>query len=256
MNAAFARALLDPHTPPPAGLRAWNGSDPARRFAVHRNTVVASLVDALADTFPVVQAIVGAEFFRAMAAVFVRLQPPASPLLHAYGAGFAGFIENFAPAHSLPYLPDLTRLEFARVASCHAADAAPLSAQSAAGALTCGERVGALRPVVHPAARWLASRHAVVSLWAAHQGEGELQQIDLSQAESALIVRPAHDVLVLRCDAGTTAFLDAAAQRRGLADCARAAMQAHAGFDLAATLSLLMAHGALSALTLTPESTP
>jgi hypothetical protein len=256
MNAAFAHALLDPRLPPPAGLRAWNGSDPARRFAVHRNNVLASLVDALAETFPVVQALVGVEFFRAMAAVFARLQPPASPLLHVYGDGFAGFIETFAPAHSLPYLADLARLEFARVASCHAADAAPLSAQAASEVLACGERVGALRLVVHPAARWLASRHPVVSLWAAHQGEGDLQHIDLTQAEAVLVVRPALDVLVLRCDAGTTSFLDAAAQRRGLADCAAAAMQAHAAFDLTATLSLLMAHGALSALTLPPESTP
>ena len=67
----WAAALLDPERPAPPGLRAWNGSDPARRFAVHRNNVVASLVSALADGFPVVQALVGEEFFRAMAAVFV-----------------------------------------------------------------------------------------------------------------------------------------------------------------------------------------
>ena len=42
----WAAALLDPERPPPPGLRAWNGSDPARRFAVHRNNVVASLVSA------------------------------------------------------------------------------------------------------------------------------------------------------------------------------------------------------------------
>ena len=47
-QTAFAAALLDPDLPPPDRLIAWNGSDPARRFAVYRNNVVVSLVDALA----------------------------------------------------------------------------------------------------------------------------------------------------------------------------------------------------------------
>ena len=75
-QTAFAAALLDPGLPPVEGLRAWNNSDPARRFAVYRNNVLVSLVDALADTFPVVQELVGAAFFRAMARVFALANPP------------------------------------------------------------------------------------------------------------------------------------------------------------------------------------
>lgn len=48
---AIAAALLDPAQPCPPGLTTWNGSDPAHRFAVYRNNVIVSLVDALADTF-------------------------------------------------------------------------------------------------------------------------------------------------------------------------------------------------------------
>ena len=51
-QAAFAQALLDPDLPCPSGLCTWNGSDPARRFAVYRNNVVVSLIDALADIVP------------------------------------------------------------------------------------------------------------------------------------------------------------------------------------------------------------
>lgn len=56
----FAAALLDPQAGCPRGLRAWNGCDAARPLAVNRNDVMSSLVDALADTFPVVQALVAA----------------------------------------------------------------------------------------------------------------------------------------------------------------------------------------------------
>ena len=52
---AFVAALFDAELPPPTGLTAWNGSDPATRFAVYRNNVVVSLIDALADTYPVTQ---------------------------------------------------------------------------------------------------------------------------------------------------------------------------------------------------------
>lgn len=242
----LALALLAARPPCPPGLRAWNGSDPARRFAVHRNNVVASLVDALADTFPVVQALVGEEFFRAMAAVFVRAQPPASPLMHRYGGDLPAFIEGFGPARGLAYLADVARLEFARVQACHAADAPALSPAAARHALACGEQLGALRLVPHPAARWLASAHPVVSLWAAHHGEGRLEDIDPARAEAALVVRPALEVLVLPCGAGTAAFLACAADGGGLAACVEAGAAADAGFEPAATLSLLMAHGALS----------
>jgi hypothetical protein len=158
MNTAFAAALLDPALPCPGRLRAWNGSDATRRFSVHRNNVVGSLVDALADTFPVVQALVGTEFFGAMAAGFVRAQPPRSPLMHRYGGELPAFIEGFAPARSLPYLSDVARLEFARVQACHAADAQPLTAELAGAVLASGVDLAALRPVLHPALRWLRFR--------------------------------------------------------------------------------------------------
>lgn len=248
----LALALLDARPSCPPGLRAWNGSDPARRFAVHRNNVVASLVDALGDTFPVVQALVGEEFFRAMATVFARAHPPGSPLMHRYGGDLPAFIEGFAPARGLAYLADVARLEFARVQACHAADAPPLSPAAATRALASGGPVGALRLAPHPAARWLASAHPVVSVWAAHQGEGRLEDVDLSRGEGALVVRPALDVLVLPCGAGTVAFLSCAARGGGLAACVEAGAVADAGFEPAATLSLLMAHGALSAV-LPPE---
>ena len=57
--AAFAAALHDPGAPIPEGLTAPQGAPLGERFAVYRNNVHASLVDVLADRFPVVQALVG-----------------------------------------------------------------------------------------------------------------------------------------------------------------------------------------------------
>jgi hypothetical protein len=247
-QATFAAALLDPMLPPPKGLRAWNGSDPAVRLAVYRNNVLSSLIDALADTFPVTQQLVGDEFFRAMAGVFVRKAPPRSRILAFYGEAFSGFISGFEPAASLPYLADVARLEMARVRAFHAADAEPVSNEAVALALADAERADQLRLVLHPSVKVLGSAFAMVSLWAAHQGEGDLAAIDTDVAEQALVLRQGLEVLVLRLPPGAPEFLLALRRGRPLAEAAAAALSAAAGFDLSAALALCLGHGAITSI--------
>ena len=251
-RAAFAAALLEPAHPGPAGLRTWNGSDPQARLAVYRNNVVSSLVDALADTFPVVQLLVGEAFFRAMAATFVRRSPPRSCVLATYGEHLPDFIDTFEPARSLPYLADMARLEFARVRAWHAADAPVAAAEALAQALGWGDRLAEVRLKLHPAVSLVASRHAVVSLWAAHQGDAAqieaMPAIDVDRPETALVLRTGLDVLVLPMPPGAAAFVQAAGVGVGLGEAAARGMKYDAAFDLAATLSMLITHGALSAL--------
>ena len=80
-HRVFADRLFSTQPACPPGLTTWNQSDPGRRFAVYRNNVMVSLIDALADTFPVVQQLVGEVFFRAMAGVFARQSPPRSSMV-------------------------------------------------------------------------------------------------------------------------------------------------------------------------------
>ncbi len=247
--AAFAAALLDPDRTCPEGLRAWNGSDPGARLAVYRNNVLGSLVDALAATFPVVQELVGESFFRAMASVFVRRSPPRSRVLAHYGFDFPPFIAQFEPARQVPYLADVARLEVARVRAYYAADAEAVAAEAVAVALAAGgDRIGELQLVLQPSLSTVESPHAVVSLWAAHQGEGELGAVDVDVPECAFVVRPGLDVLVLKAPAGAAAFVAAIRQGGRLGDAATLAADAAPAFDLTATLSLLLGHGALTSL--------
>lgn len=247
-EAEFAMALLDPVKPCPPGLRAWNGSDPARRLAVYRNNVISSLIDALADTFPVVQQLVGTEFFRAMAAVFVRRHPPRSRILAHYGDGFAAFVAGFDPAASLPYLPDVARLEHARLQALHAADAPAIAEEVLAQALAHAEALAGMRFQWHPSLAVIESPHAVVTLWAAHETDGEIPAVSIDQPEQAIVLRDGLDVLVLPVDPGAAHFV-----ARTLADdtfgiAATAASGVHSLFDLGSALSLLMRHRALAGL--------
>lgn len=247
IQSAFADALLAPEAVCPPGLLAWNGSDPGRRFAVYRNNVMVSLIDALADSYPVTQELVGEEFFAAMARLFVQAQPPRSPVLALYGEGFADFIEAFPPAAGLVYLADVARLEMRRVQAWHAADAAPLTEQELAR-LLADASLPLARFVLHPSLVVLRSRHAVVSLWAAHQTDdvaAALAQVAVDQAEAALVLRVGLEVDITRIGEGAAAFVGGLQQGLTFGAAAGQALTVEPEFDLAATLGMLIRGGAI-----------
>lgn len=250
----FAAVLLDPDAPCPNGLIAWNGSDPTRRLAVYRNNVISSLIDALADTFPVTLELVGEAFFRAMAGIFVRGAPPQSARLAEYGDGLPAFIERFEPACSVPYLADVARLEMLRVRAFHAADADPLTPEQIAQALADPEQLPTLQVTCHPSLSILSSRYAVVSLWAAHQGLGDLASVNPAVPENALVVRVGWEVQVIALPPGGDTLVTGLAQGLTLGEAAALAMAAHAEFDLTANLALLLRYDALSSLNLLTEA--
>lgn len=191
IHDVWMQTLLDPGQPCPPGVTTWNGSDPAQRFTVYRNNVMVSLIDAIADTFPVVEQLVGTDFFRAMAWVFVQAHPPRSPQLVHYGQEFPEFIATFPPAAELPYLPDLARLERAYVAAFHAADAEPMAAAAWQALLATPELLTTVQFRFQPSLRVLRSEYAIASLWAVHQADSGLSlgALDPGCAENAWVIR-------------------------------------------------------------------
>jgi len=231
----FAATLLDRSKPVPDGIR----SRPERRFAVYRNNVYVSLVEALATRFPVCRALVGDEFFRAMARDFVAAHPPRSPLLMTYGDDFGDFIDGFAPAAPVPYLGDVARLEAARTRAYHAEDAEPLGAEAFAGIEPMV--LPTVRLALHPSLELLASRFPVVSIWEAHQDNAAaLQSLDLSADEDALVLRPRLEVETYRLPPGAYWFLRALSASRALGEAAADACAAMPGFDLVSSFALLI----------------
>lgn len=243
-QATFAAALLDVQSPCPEGLCSANGADPESRFAVYRNNVQSSLINALGDSYPVVAQLVGEEFFRAMAAVFIQAQPPHSPLMSLYGEDFADFIESFEPTFSVPYLADVARLEHLRTVAYHAADASPISAEEITAALSAPDSLSELRFGLHPSLRLLDSSHAVVAIWAAHQHDATLEGINLHQEQYALVLRNCLDVEVFALEHGASVFIRQLLDGQALL----AAAENSPLFDLSQTLALLIAHNAITHL--------
>jgi hypothetical protein len=244
-QSAFAAGLLEA-TPPPAGVTAWNSPSPERRYGVYRNNVAASLTGALATRFPAAERIVGPDFFRAMAAVFIRLNPPRSPLLLAYGDDFPDFAANFEPAREIAYLADVMRIEAARTRAYHAADAAPLDPQVLAE--IAPDRLGGLVLVPHPSLSALSSPHPAVMIWALNAGERPVEPVADWRGQDALVVRPHMIVEVVPLPPAGAPFFGHLAQGRALAEAASTAMAADAAFDLSANLAILLRAGAFTAI--------
>lgn len=238
--ADIGSALLAPERPVPPGIAR------PERFAVYRNNVVVGLIEALAAAYPATKALVGERFFNAMAGVYVRAEPPASPVLIHYGAGFPAFIETFPPAGRLPFLADVARLERLWLMAYHGPEAAPvpLDALAQLPETALAEVLLAL----HPTTGLFASRHPVAALWAANTGRGTHEAVDLRRAETALVLRPHDRVEVLVLNPGEAAFVDALRAGRPLGAAAEAALASDPCFSFATALRRIFAVGAVAGI--------
>ncbi len=239
---AFSAALLDPALPVPPGLVGPDGEPSERRFAVYRNNVVAGLMEALKAAFPAVCRIVGDEFFGAMARSYVVFEPPASPILLDYGAGFPDFVAGFEPAATLPYLPDVARIERAWTEAYHAPESLPLQAPDFA--VIDADRLAELHLSLHPSLRIVRSRLPALTIWRMNAADGVPGPVDLAAGgEDTLVVRPAAEVEVRSMPPGGAPFVARLADGKSIAEAVTAALTAAPRFDLPGNLAGLIAAG-------------
>lgn len=221
------------------------GGQPARkRFGIYRNNVTVSLVTALSEVFTTVQNLVGEEFFRAMARLYVQDNPPTSRLLFEYGASFPAFIGQFEPAAELPFLPDVARLERLWLDSFHAADATPLD-----GTLlqrVAPEQLASLTFAPHPATRLFRGNHAAVTIMARDRAGEPLDGLDPFVAEDGLITRPAYDPEIRHLPQGGADFVGLLMEGHTLGEAAGAALSADSNFNLPGAISAIIEAAAFS----------
>jgi hypothetical protein len=183
---------------------------PVDRVSIYRNTSRIALTNALRLNYPAVQRLVGEEFFTAAADVFITKDPPRMAWLDFYGAALPEFLERFTPAASLPYLPDVARLERAASRALHAADAKALAPAELADLPQSAP--GSVSFVPHPSVGLLSSRYPVDAIWrTVLAGDGAaLSAIDLDSGGVWLLTeRTADGVEVTRLDERCWRFAEA-----------------------------------------------
>lgn len=247
----FSPALLDPQQPVPAGVTGNGGKAAGKRFNVYRNNVTVSLVNALADTFPAIQRIVGEAFFRAMARVYVRQSPPTSRLLFEYGETFAAFIETFEPAVEMPWLADVARIERRWLDSYHAVDAPAVGPEHLAA--IAPERLADTRFIPHPASHIIRSEFPAADIFAMNRQDGAARPLEDHSPQNALITRPDLEVTVRTLPLGGADFLQSLFDGNTLSQAAAATMGSTPTFDLPTNIAGMLEAGVFASVHRTAE---
>jgi hypothetical protein len=207
------------------------------REQIYRNNVFISLTGALADVYPVVKRLVGEPFFNQLARRYMRSHPSRSGNLHDFGAGLPAFVSANRALETLPYLPDIARLEWACHEAFHAAELAP------AGLARLSEYS---KVPVHPSVRLVASRYPVLAIWQANQDD-DPRVVDLDAGGDWLIVfRQGLECQILRSSAGELALLAALRAGTPLGRACEAAIAAEPELDLGAAMGRFVTCGFFS----------
>jgi hypothetical protein len=217
----------------------------ATALAVYRNNYFGNLHDTLAYAYPVIEQLVGKEFFRLLARQFIETHPSADGNLHHYGAQMAGFIATFEPAQSLVYLSDVAALEWACHCAYFAEDDATLDIRSLSK-VPAG-RYADLVLRTHPACHVVCSRYPITAIWQAHQpGANRDFHINLENGPSnALVSRQHKTVIVREMKEAEATWLQSIRSGVSVGNATAAALERDPDFDLNAALKNLVECGIL-----------
>lgn len=239
LQIRFAEGLLDGRCEPVELFRG-PGELAARRLALYRGNLAANWERALANAYPVLKALVGDQFFHALARRFGRAQAFGEGDLNRLGAGLATFLEQFEAVRDFPYFPDMARLEWALHCAHYAADAPALEMESLARLDPAA--IDELRLEFRPGTDLIASPWAIGMIWSAHQADsGQALPADPAQPSRNLVYRPQWRAQTRSLAAGEFAALSALSSGQSLGAALEAALDAQADFDPAGAFPLWIA---------------
>jgi hypothetical protein len=214
---------------------------PLTGLETYRNNVLAGFANALALEFPVIERLVGVQYFRQLAQRFQRRYPSRSGNLQAIGAQFADFLQSEYAGSGYAYLADVAQLEWACETVSHVAtDTRANLAQFESCDVT---DFSTLRLRRRRDSLLLASIYPIVTIWSSNlPGQSIVDDIDLSSGGEFAAVIHNRQVEVVTLTAGSFALLQSLESHMTLAEALDAALQAQADFDLESELAKLFRH--------------
>jgi Putative DNA-binding domain len=236
IRTAFAQALLDADAR--ARMRATDRVHGGAPSSIYYNNNLSGLASALRLRFPVVQQLVGAEFFAAMGVAYAAEGPHGVLAGRDDGEDFPEFVDRFAPAEAAPYLGDVARIERARWLAHQAADAVPV--ERAVLTARPAERLDALRLRLHPSVAIVSSQYPVFSIWQVNQDAERVAPISPWAPEAALVARPFLRVETRRIPHGSARFIQELARGGTFSAAVLSGTAAAVAFDRRQAIALLI----------------
>jgi Putative DNA-binding domain len=236
LQVRFTDALFDGAVEPVRAEIVADGLDVAERLEIYRNNLREGFIKALAIGFPVIERLVGGDYFRQLAIAFLGAHPSRAGNLHHIGAPFPSYLRERFVDTEYAYLPDVAALEWAWQEALIAADAEPI-APAALGELDPADYEH-LRFELHPACALLQCAYPIIRIWRANQPEASGEEvIDLTEGgDRVLVLRTPQCIELRRLPAGDFAALEAFARGLPLGEALEAAQAADTAFDLGSAL--------------------
>jgi hypothetical protein len=243
VQESFAAALFGGDPQPAASLLRHDGIEPTERLAIYRNNLREGFRKTLALEFPVLQRLVGADYFRHLALAFQSAHPSRHGDLQHIGAPFPAWLRGRFGTTGYAYFADIAELEWAHEAVIVAPDSAPL--RPAELAAVSPARYGELRFELALDCRLLQSPFPIVRIWQANQPQASDERvIDLGSGGDRLLVRRGRTHVEFHAlDAANYAFLESLAAGLSLASALERALYVDPAFDVAAALGRSFALG-------------
>lgn len=246
VQARIIDALLHGNTGAAADLVARNRFGPTAGLDVYRNNATEGFRKALALEFPVIERLVGREYFAQLAGKFQQHQPSCSGDLRHIGARFSLYLAQAFADSEFAYLSDVASLEWAIETLSTAADE-PCVTIDALRRIP-PERYDVLRLTRRRCSTIVPSVNPIVTIWHANQpGAAADKSIDLSQGgEHALVQCSRRGIEVIAMSAAQLALLQTLDRGLPLLVALDAALAADADFDLGACLQSFFLLGLFS----------
>lgn len=185
-------------------IKSENVSAPDR-IGVYHNNIVGSLSNALCATFPMIENLTGEDFLRGLAREFIFAHPPTSACLHHYGAGLDDFIKGYAPAATLPYLPDVASLELALNHAYYAEDDVAMPADALT--LMPSDTLGACFLKMRKSVTLMCSPHPLIALRYFCLNDGDAPDLTEMGDYPIMIYRPRLEVQIITLSVDEYDFL-------------------------------------------------
>lgn len=208
-------------------------SQAAAPLTIYRHSILASLIHALKETYPVCFQLVGESFFSVMSRQYALLTPSTHPDLNDYGSCFAEFISSYQQAASVPYLADIARLEWL----CNLSLLATNEQLNNLHLLDGLSEHDTLRVIfLMPASSYaLHSSYPVADIWRMHQIKnrvcdysGAVEKTDYQY----LVWRPQYEVVVVDLDDIQYYFIERLREKKTLVKVCEDCLNQYPGLDM------------------------
>ena len=169
-------------------------SSSPERLNIYYNNTLLGLTDILAGAYPVLQKIVGEDFFRTIGHHYIEIYSQSTGNRHTYGAELGAFLGSYQPAAPWPYLSDIAAIEWAYFQAAIADDALAVDFNILINLISeQPDFVLSLHPGVH----FVDLCFNALEIWQEHQKK--IETITLREnPQTILIWRDQKDVIFLR----------------------------------------------------------